>query len=80
MSPLAHILGRLAAEKAIALEQAQHPAPHKALNRGYVALAEHGGGMESQFPSGALTENPVDDTDVEVQGSGICSTATTRRM
>ena len=67
VSPLAHVLGRLQVEKAIALEQAQHPAPHEALDSGDVALAEHSGGMESQFPSGALTKDSVDDTDVEVQ-------------
>jgi len=67
VSPLTHVFGRLGAEKAIALEQAQHPVPHEALNRGDVALAEHGGGMEPQFPGGVLTEDAVDDTDVEVQ-------------
>ena len=67
VSPLAHVLGRVGAQKAIALEQAQHPAAHEALNSGDAALAEHGGGMESQFPGAALTEDPVDDTDVEVQ-------------
>ena len=67
MSPLAHVVGRLGAEKAIALEQAQHSVPHEALNSGDVALAEHGGGMEPQFPGRALADDAVDDTDVEVQ-------------
>ena len=66
VSPLAHVFGRLGAEKASALEQAQHPAPHEAPNSADVALAEYGGGMELQFPNGALTEDPVDDTNVEV--------------
>jgi len=67
VSPLAHVFGCLGAEKAIALEQAQRPAPHEALNSGDVALAEHGGGMEPQFPGRAQADDAVDDTDVEGQ-------------
>ena len=67
MSPLAQVAGRFGAENVIALEPAQHPVAHAALNSGDLALAERGGGMEPQFSGGAPTDGAVDDTDVEMQ-------------
>ena len=67
VSPPTHVFGRLGTDKAIALEQAKHPVPDEALNSGDVAPAEHGGGMEPQFPGRALGDDAVNGSNVEVQ-------------